>query len=476
MSRTPHVLIVDDDDAVAKSIEKLLHKLGHHCTTAPSAEAAQRRVGETAFDLVVTDHRLPGRSGIDFLRWLGEHHPDMPTILVTGYGSIEHAVEAMRAGASDYLTKPVDLDALRTATGKALAIRGARRIWRDDPEEVRARGPEEEIVGDSKAMRSVMGLALKVADTSCPVLIEGETGTGKEIFARFIHESSSRRGHPFESVNCAAIPSELMESELFGHEPGAFTGATERRRGYLELAGEGTLLLDEISEMPLSQQSKLLRVLQENRFRRLGGEDDTPLGARIIATSNQSLQDAVAQGQFRKDLYYRLNVVRIRIPSLSERPEDIPVMAEAFVRRYSRLEKRSDIQGLERAAIERLVAHGWPGNVRELQHTIHRAVLMSDTPMINAKDLDLEAPLEVEGEPSEPGNALRSGSEAGNEMDGPVVLPSLDVRKAKQILVEVALQRSGGNRTQAAKALGMSPRGLRAFLNQGKKGAGVSGE
>ena len=369
------ILVVDDEPQMLIAVNETLRRKGYAVTAAASGVEALCRMKEKSFQLVITDMRMPEVSGIDLLRRVRTVTPHTPVILLTAYGTVENAVEAMKQGAFDYLLKPFSSDSLEQVVKRALAS-GSR------PED---RGSHD-IVTQDPEMSLVIESACRCAASSATVLIEAESGTGKELLARLIHGRSTRRLNPFVAVNCAALPENLLESELFGFEKGAFTGASASKPGKFELAHRGTLLLDEIGEMASILQAKLLRVLQEKEVDRIGGKDPVKIDVRIIATTNRDLQSLVREGAFREDLYYRLNVVPLAIPPLRRRQGDIPLLADFFCRRYGREFGKEGFQCAPDALAE-LMSHGWPGNVRELENVIQRALALSSGPLITALDL-----------------------------------------------------------------------------------------
>jgi DNA-binding NtrC family response regulator len=414
-------------------------------------------------DLIISDYRMPGLTGLEFLSLLARDGYDVPLIMLTGYASIEHAVAAIKAGAIDYITKPVDPQQLELAVEQALGVIRLRRENATLRSEVLALRKDHQIIGDSVPMRNALQEVAMAAPTRASVLLLGESGTGKELFARAIHVQSDRRDEPFIKLNCAALPEGLVESALFGHEKGAFTGAHRRVEGAFERAHHGTLLLDEVSEMRLDLQAKLLRVLQEQEFERVGGETPIRVDTRIIATSNRDISAAIAAGEFRQDLFYRLSVMPIMIPPLRDRPEDIPLLTMRFALRTA-AELGKDIQGIAPDAMQWLQAQAWPGNVRELQHTVERAVILTHDTTVQLHTFESA---HFAG-PATDGALMVPKHRSDTPLDGAelaVTLRSLNIGAAEQVLIEKALERTGGNRTRAAELLGISSRTLRAKLN-----------
>lgn len=471
------ILIVDDEPIVCKALREILPKKRFTVATAGMLAEAEAALAREKFDLVFCDVRLPDGSGQDFLeRMMAASEPPL-VVMMTGYGSIESAVSCMRAGAYDYLLKPFTPDIIEVLLKKAESFGQLVKVNRILSES----GDEGDLLGDSPVMRRLRQLILKVAPTDATVLLTGESGTGKEMVARELYRNSPRKSAPFIKVNCAAVSENLMESEFFGHERGAFTGATERREGRFELANGGTLLLDEISEIPMHLQAKLLRVLQEKEFERVGGNKTIKTNVRILATSNRDLLHSVAEGKFRQDLYYRLNVFPIHVPPLRERGEDVVLLADAFLKRYARKHGIKSA-GWSEAAAAAIRAYSWPGNVRELQNTVERAVILAEPgraippallslPVV-APPPPVTAPTTVTvaavvapnpvpaAEPSASAVAPSPSPAAPVSEEG---FLSLDDLEQKHILE--ALKKTGGNRTQAAAILKISIRTLRNKLN-----------
>src|SRR5688500_9935620 len=382
-----NILYVDDEPAIGLILRDTLERLGHQATGATNVPEALGALEKTEIDLIISDFRMPGLSGLDFLELLRDDGRDIPLIMLTGHATIEHAVAAIKAGASDYITKPVQVEQLEHAVNQALEITRLKRENQALRQEVMAIRAEREIVAKSPAMRRVLQTVTMAAPTRATVLLQGESGTGKELFARAIHDQSDRRDRAFVRLNCAAMPEGLVESALCGHAKGAFTGAIKRVEGAFERAHGGTLLLDEITEMRLDLQAKLLRVLQEQEFERVGGTDTIRVDVRIVATTNRDLEDAVEKDEFRRDLYYRLSVMPIRIPPLRDRPEDIPLLAHHFAQRVAS-DLQREISAIDPDAIALLQRHDWPGNVRELQHMVERAVILTSGSVLHASSFD----------------------------------------------------------------------------------------
>ena len=431
------MLVVEDDEGIRRVLEFQLTEAGHAVTSLQDGESAAQYVAANDVDCVLTDVRMPGLSGIDLLRRIGAVQPETPVIVLTAFGDMETAVEALRAGAFDYLTKPYNRDQMLATVAKALrfgaAISENRQLKRAFHERYRI----ENVVGESDAMRRVLDVAERVAETDVTVLLTGESGTGKEMIARGIHLASPRATGPFVAINCAAIPESLIESELFGHRKGSFTGATTDATGTFEAATGGTLFLDEIGSMPLALQPKLLRVLEQREVVRLGESAPRAIDVRVIAASNSDLGAMVGRHEFREDLYFRLAVVPIELPPLRNRREDIPLLAAHLLARSLERHRRSGIK-LDRSVIEALASHDWPGNVRELSNVIERMVVLSRTEVLSLDDL-----------PEAIGNRARHV--AGVVLEVPEEGLSLD--DVERELLRLALERHDGNQTRAARFL-----------------------
>jgi len=458
-------------------LRETLQRAGHQVLTVNRAEAALNVLSRGGIDLLISDYRMPDITGLELLERMRDAGLDVPVIMITGYASIEHAVMSIKAGAVDYVTKPIRPQQLELAVEQALELVRLRRenaALRDEVAKLNAR---RQILGESPALKRVLETIRAVAPTRASVLLQGESGTGKELLARAIHDLSDRRDGPFVSVNCAALPESLVESMLFGHEKGAFTGAVRQTRGAFERAHRGTLLLDEISEMRLDLQAKLLRVLQEQEFERVGGTVPIQVDVRIVATTNRNLFEEVREGRFREDLYYRLNTVPVLVPPLRERREDIPILAQHFARLTAK-DIGKTIAPLPPETIEMLCAYDWPGNVRELAHVMERAVILAPGPVLRPEVFDPERfGLTGGGGVTPRSRAASSDQVASDGEEGPgdvrIVLRSFDLAAAERTLIQRALEAAGGNRTQAASLLGMSVRTLRHKLNQpGKSLAG----
>jgi nitrogen regulation protein NR(I) len=451
-----HILIVDDDPQLRQSFEKLLYEEGHQVRTAVSGEAALDLVRESLPELVIMDVRLPGMSGLETFRVLHEIEPRLPVIIMTAFGTTETAIEATKLGAFDYVPKPFEIPDILALIDQAL---GAGRFMRSRVElDVAPKSPiQDAIIGRSRPMQEVYKAIGRVAPTDATVLIRGESGTGKELVARALYQHSLRGAKPFLVINCVAIPETLLESELFGYEKGAFTGAVNRRVGKIEQAHGGTVFLDEIGDMPFSTQAKILRLLQEKSIERLGGREPIGVDVRIIAATNRDLEAALSEGRFREDLYYRLRVVTLWLPPLRERPEDIPLLAEYFLVRFSASLGIKN-PGLTPEAGALITQYHWPGNVRELANAIQKALIFSRGYPIRPEDISQavgdEAPSKEGDEDAGPAirKWLRGALAAGSEGD---MFESFMDRFAAMLISE-ALEMTGGNRSRAARLLGLS--------------------
>jgi len=454
-------MIVDDEEAARYGMRRALSTFGYNITEAESAEAARALIRQQQPDLMLLDVNLPGMSGLDFLRELTDSNGTGPlVIIVTAHGSERMAVEAVKAGAHDYLSKPFELDDLRLVIKNAAETLQLRRenssLWRRIEVERTQRGS---LIGNSNSMQRVRAMIEKVADTDATVLVRGESGTGKELIARELHDRNATRcTSAFVAVNCAALPSELIESELFGHEKGAFTGAAARRQGKFEQADGGTLFLDEIGDMSANVQAKLLRALEERRIERLGCNDSIPVDVRIVSATHQPLEEEIADGKFRADLFYRLRVVTIDIPPLRERREDIPILVEAFARgaaeRYN-----LPLRPVSQSVLRRLVEYDWPGNVRELKNTIERAAIMAEGSELGLRDL----PDEI----SASQNPIASSATEEEGLRIPFTADfRADRREFERRYISRCLEHTQGNVTRAAEILGMHRQSLQHKLRQ----------
>jgi DNA-binding NtrC family response regulator len=465
------VLLVDQDPSVRGVLTKALARFGHDALTASNAAEALQSLGANHIDLVICDWNMSGQvDGLELLRLLREEDRDVPVIMLTEFGTIEHAVSAMRAGATHYLAKPFQNEQLQLTVEQALAVARLRDENRALLRELQGRRSEHEIIGEGRAIRQLLDSVASAASSRATVLLQGESGTGKELLARAIHAQSDRREGPFIRMNCGALPEGQIESTLFGHEKGALVGSAKRSLGALERANGGTLLLDEIAELPAELQPKLLRVLQEREFERIGGAGPVKCDVRIIATTSRNLEAEVSGGRFRQDLYYRLNVFPISIPPLRDRREDIPVLAQRFAAR-SAAEAGKEIQGFESEALELLCSYDWPGNVRQLQNTVERAVILSTDALLRVHlfaALRATQHLEMNQETSAPAAPATNGASNNGHGSHILELPSLDLMEVERRIIEQALALTKGNRTRAAQMLGINVRTLRRKLNGGR--------
>ncbi|MEW6658364.1 MAG: sigma-54 dependent transcriptional regulator [Thermodesulfobacteriota bacterium] len=438
------ILVIDDVLAVRQSLQEILGAEGYEVETAPDGESGLQRVKDQPFDLVLTDLALPGLGGMDILKYLVRHQPECSCIIITGYGTIQNSVAAMRLGAYDYLCKPVDPQELRLVVARALEHRRLKRENLQLKKQLHKRYGFANIVGNSEAIIQVFELIKKVADTDSTVLVLGESGTGKELINRAIHYNSLRRDGPLIPVNCAAIPEELLESELFGHERGAFTHAIRTRIGRFEQASGGTIFLDEIADMSPSLQVKILRVLQDRSFERIGGLKTIKVDIRVIAATNQDLEDMVRRGRFREDLYYRLNVIPIRVPPLRDRVADIPLLVQHFLHEFSR-KKKKPCKRLNPKAMDLLLRYAWPGNVRELENLMERLVILSEGEEIQASEL----PERFRSKPASPPVKPQEIPDHGIHL-------TAAVQEFERALILKALDKSNWVKSRAAQLLNLN--------------------
>ncbi|MGH9729850.1 MAG: sigma-54-dependent transcriptional regulator [Candidatus Acidiferrales bacterium] len=442
------ILIVEDEAKMRRLLELNLGEEGFSTHAAADAETGLKLLSQEKIDLVVTDFKLPGMNGLEFLQAVKRVDASLPVVIMTAYGSVESAVEAMKVGASDYVLKPFSLAEMILVIRKELDARKLRDENRSLREALGQRYEYANVVAKGEKMQAVLALVERVTPTNSTVLLGGESGVGKDLIARAIHEHSHRASGPFIKINSTAIPENLLESELFGYEKGAFSGATTSKPGKFELADKGTLFLDEIGDVPPAIQVKLLRVLQERQFERLGGTKTLKVDVRLIAATNRDLRAALEEGTFREDLYYRLNVVAIDIPPLREHKEDIPALANFFLERFAR-ESGKPVRGITPAAMKLLMDFHWPGNVRELENILERGVTLSSGPMLDAADIHLDT--------------RTPNHQAGA---APVIPEGTTLDKWEQEIIREALRRANGNKSQAARALGLSRNALRYRLSQ----------
>ncbi|MCX7634542.1 MAG: sigma-54 dependent transcriptional regulator [Syntrophales bacterium] len=453
--QTKKVLIVDDEDAMRTALVDSLSTSGYQVTAATNGEEALELFQKDNYAVVVSDIRMPKMGGMEVLRQIKKLSPQTPVILITAYGTVKTAVEAMKEGATEFLMKPFSFDDLDFTINNVLAARSIEEEAREEVATEEQRPLRRDIITQDEVMLSLLKRLRIVAKSRATVLIQGESGTGKELVARYIYLHSERRNKPFIAVNCAAIPHNLLESEMFGYEKGAFTGAVQRKLGKFEMADGGTLLLDEVSEMDIQLQAKLLRVLQEAEVDRLGGKTPIPIDVRVIATTNVDLKEAIEEKKFRQDLYFRLNVIPVVIPPLRERKRDIPLLADYFVKKFSlALGKREPL--LSRETLELMGSHNWPGNVRELENVMERAVLICDGPVIKPEHLCLDGVslLPPEGQPIRPALNL--------------TMEHTTLREMEKALIIETLNKVNGNRTKAAQILGISVRTMRNKIHEYK--------
>ena len=433
--KKPQILLIDDDDSLRRVMEFSLTEAGYAVSAAASGEDGLRLLEKGPFDAVITDITMPGMSGMEVLKRIHQKDTYIPVIIITAYGTIESAVEAMKEGAFDYITKPFNRDELRLTLERALRM---RRLERENIElraEVKNRYSFEGIIGTSEKIKDVLDLAARVAASDASILITGESGTGKELLAKGIHFNSSRANGPFVAINCAAIPEALIESELFGHMKGAFTGAVRDKEGKFELADGGTLFLDEIGELRIDLQAKILRALQEREVDRVGGSKPVSVDARVLAATNKDIERAVKEGAFREDLYYRLSVITLHMPPLRERRDDVPLLAEYFLRKFN---KSADVK-LEPAALASLASYGWPGNVRELENVMERASVLRRGETVTPADL--------------PVKILKKEIPGIDDIILNLPDEGLSLEELEKGLIIKALEKHKGNQTRAAEYL-----------------------
>ena len=448
------ILIVDDEQSLLDLLSVVFKKEGYAVKTALTAAGGFEVLAKAEVDLVITDIKMPGADGMDILRYARENLPDLPVILITAYGSIAQAVEALKAGALDYVVKPFDVEELKIIVGRGLAGRRLRQENLLLKRDFKDRYGFEQMIGKSRPMQDIYTLIEKVASTDSTVLITGESGTGKEMAARAVHLQGARRDNSFVSINCAALPENLLESELFGHVRGSFTGAVSDKKGMFELAQRGTLFLDEVGETSPWTQVKLLRALQERKVRRVGGADEIPVDVRIIAATNQDLKKRIGEGKFREELFYRLNVISMDMPPLRRRVEDIPLLISHFLQKYcDKMGKKPkrftpEVVGL-------LEGYAWPGNIRELENVIERAVALEQTPTVLADSL----PGHVVGQGPRPGSQAVELPQEGIDLEQ-------HVQGVEREFIAQALRRAGGVQVKAAELVGMSFRSFRYYAKK----------
>jgi two-component system, NtrC family, response regulator HydG len=453
----PTILIVDDDHSNVESLSRVFQRENHEVLTAENGQQALDIVRRQRVHIVLTDLMMPGMNGVDLLRSVKAIAPESDVILMTAYGTVETAVQAMKEGAYDFVTKPFKrveiVKCVRRALEKQTLVIENRAL-REELGRVRK---ERRIIGNSPAIRRTFEMLEQVAPSSATVLLLGDSGTGKELFARALHDMSPRANRPFVAVNCAALPESILESELFGYEEGAFTGARRRKEGRFELAHSGTLFLDEIAEMSPTTQVKLLRVLQEGEFERLGGTRVVRVDVRIVAATNRALREAVQAGRFREDLFYRLDVIAITLPPLAERREDIPLLAQHFLQRYAAKNGKT-IRGIAREAMDRMLDYPWPGNVRELENTIERAVVLVRSDVVSVEDLP---------------ESIRGSTQSRRSLTVSLGTP---LEEIERLLIHETLRLTRGDKRLAAQLLGTSTRTIYRKLEQEAQREAVEGE
>lgn len=445
-----NILIIDDEKSQRDILYGYLTKKGYKVFTAESGSQGIKIINENLVDIVFSDFKMPEMTGLEILAKVSQINPEISFVIITAYGTVENAVNAMHLGAYDYISKPVNLDELELLIARIIENKNLKSENELLKKQLYEKYKLSSFISQSSKMEEVLSVAVRVADSKATILITGENGTGKEVLAKSIHFISPRKNNPFIAVNIPALPETLLESELFGHEKGAFTGADKMKKGRFELADKGTIFLDEIGDIPLSIQVKLLRVLQEHQFERVGGTENINIDVRIIAATNHNLENKIKDGSFREDLYYRLNIVGIHIPPLRERKEDILPLIDFFIHRYSQENNRSDIE-ISKEAIDLLMKYNYPGNVRELENIIERAVVLARTNILATSDL----PLTVKGMKFE-AQLPELGKGTLNEQ----------VEALEKRLIFDALQESGGNQTKAGKLLGITERNLRYKLQK----------
>ena len=450
-----HVLVVDDDEVLGMSLRDLLRQAGFSCRLAASGTEALALLDEAPVDAVVTDVRMPGMDGMALLERVKERTPEVAVVMITAHGSVPLAVRAMQLGAADFILKPFDREEVLRSVEKAVAL---TRHAETGPAPASPASSPGDLLRASRGRAELEALLARAAGSAATVLLVGETGTGKSLAARAIHEQSSRAKEPLVTVHCAALPEALLESELFGYERGAFTGAQTRKPGRVELAGAGTLLLDEIGDVPLGVQPKLLRLLQERAYEPLGGTRTQKTDARFVAATHRDLADMVARGTFREDLLYRLDVLVVRMPPLRDRPDDVPALATRFCARHAATNDKAGTT-LGPDAIALLAEQPWPGNVRQLENLVERLVVFADTPTVGARDVEVALASGLSAAPSRRSPAVDAHRSAARSLDAPL---DLGERRAgaEREAIERALDRARGNRTQAARILGVSRRTL----------------
>ncbi len=447
-----HILVVDDEPGIRDSLQKILEREGHTVAITDSGPMALDLVRTQRIDLILADVMMPKMSGIELLRAVKAISPAIEVVMMTAFGTVENAVECMREGAYDFIPKPLKRAIVVSSVQRALERQGLVRENRVLREAVSQAGADNEIIGSSAALSATLDVLKQAAPSQATILLVGESGTGKELLARRVHKMSDRVSGPYVAVNCGALPEGLLESELFGHEKGAFTGAVQRREGRFERAHGGTIVLDEIGETTPQVQVRLLRVLQEGEIERVGGSDIVKVDVRVIAATNRNLEDDVRDGRFREDLYYRLNVIRVAVPPLRHRYGDVPLLAQHFLERFATKNKKS-LRGFSESALKALDAHSWPGNVRELENTIERAVVLAKTDIIGIDDLPEQLREQKPGE-------------RRNDAQGMYIPFGTPLEDIERRLIKETLERCGGDKNVAARLLGIATRTIYRKLDE----------
>ncbi len=445
-SRRASILVVDDDATHRDVLQAVLESWGFTAEGAADGEQAVERAREAPFDLILMDVRMAGLGGIEAMKRIRAYNPSIPVLVMTAYSSVESAVEALKAGAYDYLTKPLDFDVLRLTMERALEHTSLKSENLDLKRKLHASFHLDKVIGKSRSMRELIDMLAMVAPSEATVLITGESGTGKELIAKAVHYNSDRKDGPLVIVNCAAITETLLESELFGHEKGAFTDARKRRDGYFMQADGGTIFLDEIGEMSPLMQAKLLRVIQEREIHRVGGEETLKVDVRLVTATNRNLEEEVVSGRFREDLYYRLKVVQLHVPPLREREEDIPLLAHHFLQKYAEKNRRV-VKGFTPGAMDTLLKHPWPGNVRELENTVERAVILLRGDYVTERELPF-------------GMASGPASATGSPVQAEIPAEGRSLEEIEREAILATLESTGGNKSEAARRLGITRKTL----------------
>ncbi|TQV77010.1 sigma-54-dependent Fis family transcriptional regulator [Aliikangiella marina] len=454
MSKSPLALIVDDEPDILQLLGITLLRMGIDTRKAENLEQAYHHLENNQFDVCLTDMRLPDGDGLELVEHIQEKHPELPVALITAHGNMEIAIDAMKAGAFDFLSKPVDLNALRDLIGSAIKLNQPSQSSKKT-----TRKMKKQLIGDTPIMKQLKQTILKLARSQAPVFINGESGTGKELVAKLIHYKGPRADAPFVPVNCGAIPSELMESEFFGHKKGSFTGAISDKKGLFQSADGGTLFLDEIAELPIAMQVKLLRAIQEKSVRPVGGESEIPINVRILSASHKNLLELVEKEAFRQDLFYRINVIELSVPSLKERAGDIPKLAEYLLGQLASLHG-TDTLNISQQALDRLIKYEFPGNIRELENILERATTLCSGDEIQLDDLNLPSG-STDNKDSKPQHASIVDLPQRNDLTLDEYLEQIETAEIKK-----AMQAAKGNKTQAAKLLGISFRAMRYKLKK----------